>query len=217
MSLFFCLHAEKLKKEKRSNKKPKQRKKKTKLQMYHCQCSCTPLTAAVPYTATWYIFFTQEISKNNTLWAQGTYIRALHSSPKSILTKPSSPEHDTSGQDRNHKRSHASICSCNTFRAREVNSLKVNLSHQIKPRNGGSSSSKPHWPPFCCFRQPHPSLSASPACPLQQLRHSNIYPVSFSRLLGRLSQKVQFPDQKGCSTTVEKWRRGNSTSSTSLK
>lgn len=55
----------------------------------------------------------------------GIYIRALHTSPKSILIKPSSAVHDTSGQDRNQKRSHASNCSCNTFRAKEVSSLKA--------------------------------------------------------------------------------------------
>lgn len=72
------------------------------------------------------------------------YIRALHSPPKSICIKPLSPEHDTSGQDRNQERSHASNRSCHTA-GPELCSLEPNLSHQIKARNGGSSSPKPHW------------------------------------------------------------------------
>lgn len=108
--------------------------------------------------------------------------------------------------------------------AGEVSSLELNLSHQIKARNGGSGSPKPHWSACVCIllataSDSHipPRLAALPALA------SCSDTTAFSQATSGVSSEewVQslnsLPDQKGCSSMAVKWKRGTAPQADSWK
>lgn len=226
MPPFFYLHAEKSRgaqggKKDQKKKKNKPTNPKQKNRFITVNACAHQLKQQLPTRLPDTSFPPEKHPKIILYGVWGIYIRALHTSPKSILIKPSSPVHDTSGQDRNQKRSHASNCSCNTFRAKEVSSLKAEPftpNHTQKQRIQLPKAS----PASTCILLPTASDSRIPASlPALPALSSCSDMAAFTQSTSGVSSEDwvrslnALPDQQGgCSTMAKKkkWKKGSSRS-----